>query len=219
MRSRQPNVVLLIASLALTASCYHKTQLAATWREPNAPPLAFHKTVTVFVTKDEALRRSVEDKLASKFQNGVPSYRVIASADTTGADRTAILNRFRRDGFDGAVIMRVTNVTMQTAYVPGAYWYDTPYTFGGYWNLAWAYPYDPGYAYTDQIVTVETQIYNLNDDKLIFAARSETTNAATASKLADSVIRHIMEQLKKDRLIVTMLNDDVTGRTRSATTQ
>ncbi len=192
--------VLLPASFLLTASCYHSTQLAATWHEPNATTIQFRKTVTIFVTKDEALRRSVEDKLASKFPNGVPSYRVVTQLDTN--ERSQILSRLRRDGFDGAVIMRVTNVTAAVTYVPGAYWYDTPYSFNGYWGLAWNYPYDPTYVATDQVVTVETQIYSLRDDRLIFAARSETTNPASAGKLTDSVMRHVMEQLKKDNLIV-----------------
>jgi hypothetical protein len=208
----RPSVAALVsASLVVTGSCYHSTQLAATWREPNVPPLHFRRTVTVFVTKDEALRRSVEDKLASRFAflNTAPSYTVLtssadgngASSDGTNLDRSAILQRFRNAGFDGAIVMRVTDVALQTTYVPGAYWYGAPYGFAGYWNLAWASPYDPYYAAVNQVVTVETQIYSLTPDRLVFAARSETTNPASAHKLTDSVIRHILEELTKDGLV------------------
>lgn len=199
---RRTSAIALCVSLVATASCYHSTQLAATWHEPNPQPIDFKKMVTVFVAKDQAMRRSVEDKLASEFANAVPSYRVL-SATPDSADRTEILQRFRREGFDGAIIMRVTNVSLETTYVPGTYWYDSPYTFGGYWQLAWAYPYDPGYIAADQVVTVETEIYSLTHDKLIFAARSETTNPQSAGHLTNSVIRHVMEQLRKDRLVVT----------------
>jgi hypothetical protein len=85
--------------------------------------------------------------------------------------------------------------------VPGTYWYGSPYGFRGYWRDAWAAPYDPGQVYTDQIVTIETQVYNLADDKLIFAARSNSTNPSTAGKLADSVIRHVRNRMNKDGLI------------------
>jgi hypothetical protein len=50
-------------------------------------------------------------------------------------------------------------------------------------------------------VSVETQIYSLAEDKLLFAARSETTNPASAGKLTDSVIRHIRADMKKKGLI------------------
>lgn len=194
------------AALTLSTAC-HATQLAAVWREPAAQPLRFHKTVTVFVAKDEALRRSIEDKIAERFVflNGVPSYRVVplAPESTDGADRTAILRTLRDSGFDGAIIMRVTQITQEPVYTPGTYWYGTPNGFAGYWSASWAYPYDPGAYYSDQIVTVETQIYSLKDDKLIFAARSETTNPSSAGHLADSVMRHVLSELRKQGLLAS----------------
>jgi len=199
MRSLQLLTGFAVSALILTSACYHKTQLAATWAEPGAPRIQFQKTLAVFVTKDEALRRSVEEKLASSFTNGVPSYRVIPIIQND--DRSAILDQLRGTGFDGAVIMRVVDVSTQTSYVPGTYWYGTPYTFAGYWRSAWAYPYDPGYVVQDQIVSVETQVYSLAQDKLIFAARSETTNPSSAGKLTESVIRHIREDMRKKGLI------------------
>ena len=195
------------AALVFSTAC-HSTQFAAIWREPTAQPLQFHKTVTVFVATDEALRRSIEDKLANRFAflNSVPSYRVLPQAPDGGGDgvnRSAIVQTLRDAGFDGAIVMRVTQVTQEPVYTPGTYWYGQPYGFAGYWGAAWANPYDPGVYYSDQIVIVETQIYSLRDDKLIFAARSETTNPASAGKLADSVIRHILSELRKQGLVAT----------------
>lgn len=198
MQTRSMMAITAAATLALASGC-HSTQLAATWAEPNAGPVAFHKTVAVFVTKDEALRRSVEDKIAASFPNGIASYRVIPNIEN--ADKSAILDQLRGTGFDGAVMMRVVDVTTAPAYVAGNYWYASPYTFSGYWGAAWAYPYDPGYFAADQIVSVETQVYSLSQDKLIYAARSETTNPASAKKLTDSVIRHVRENMKKRGLI------------------
>ena len=82
------------------------------------------------------------------------------------------------------------------------HWGDS-YGFAGYWNTAWAYPYNPGYVTTTQIVTVETNIYSLKDDKLVFAALSQTSDPANVGKLIRSVMRHINEQLKKDGMIVS----------------
>jgi hypothetical protein len=193
----------ILMIVPLLGACYHKTQLAATWRDPSAPPLHFQHGVAVFATSDEALRRSVEDKLASEFSNMTPSYRVVATVDST-TSRADAASQLRAAGFDGAIIMRVTDVTLQPNYVPGAYWYDRPYGFAGYWGASWATPYDPGYIVADKIVTIETQIYSLANDKLIFAARSETTNAKDAKALTDSVIRHIRQQLQKDGLLAAV---------------
>src|SRR4051812_18692718 len=69
-------IAMAVAPLALATACWHATELAATWREPSAGPISFQRTVAVFVTKDETVRRTVEDRLAGTFANTTPSYRV-----------------------------------------------------------------------------------------------------------------------------------------------
>jgi len=200
----RPTIALLCAAALGGSTACHSTHLAATWRDPGAQPLHFRKGVAVFVTNDEALRRTVEDKLSAQFTNVTPSYRFVPTVDTATA-RAEMASRLRAAGFDGAIIMRVADVAVVPVYTTGAYWYDRPYGFNSYWGYAWSSPYDPGYYGENRIVTIETQIYSLPDDKLIFAARSETTNPSSAKKLTDSVIRHIRARLRKDGLLLAMI--------------
>jgi hypothetical protein len=190
-------------ALVLVSGCWRRTQLAATWHEPSPTLLNFNRTVAVFVTTDESMRRAVEDQLAAVFPNTIPSYRVLPNA--ASADKATILQQLRGAGFDGAISMRVTNVSEQINYnagYGGAYW-GGAYGFNGYWDNAWAYPYNPYYITTTQIVSVETNIYSLRDDKLVFAAMSQTSDPANVGKLVRSVMRHINEQLRKDGMIVS----------------
>jgi hypothetical protein len=206
MRNSSLRVYLTAAlplALVLTSGCWRRTELAATWHEPNPTLLNFNRTVAVFVTTDESMRRAVEDQLAAKFPNTIPSYRVLPNA--ASADKGTILQQLRRAGFDGAISMRVTNVSEQINYnaaYNGPYW-GGAYGFNGYWNNAWAYPYNPYYITTTEIVSVETNIYSLRDDKLVFAALSQTSDPSNVGKLVRSVMRHINEQLKKDGMIVS----------------
>jgi hypothetical protein len=201
----RPIIALLCAAaLGGSTACYHSTQLAATWHDPGARPLHFRHGVAVFATRDEALRRTVEDKLAAQFTNVTPSYRFLPTVDTS-IGRAEVADRLRAEGFDGAIMMRVADVTITPVYTTGSYWYDRPYGFNSYWGYAWSTPYDPGYYVENRIVTIETQIYSLPDDRLIFAARSETTNPRSAGRLTDSVIRHIRERLRKDGLLLAIL--------------
>src|SRR5581483_5109359 len=178
----RPRTLRAAAGLAITAaaamelSACHATQLAATWREPAVRPMTFQRIVTVFVSNDQTYRRMMEDKMASQFANGAPSYRVLGDADAS--DATIVRKMLSNSGYDGAMIMRVAKVENRPNYVAGSYWYGPPYpSFTTYWGSAWGYPYDPGYYAPDVIVSIETEIYSLaNDDKLVWAARSETTN-------------------------------------------
>jgi hypothetical protein len=188
-----------LAALAASVSGCASTQLAAVWRDPGNTPVRFNRTVVAFVTPDESLRRTVEDKLAGSFPNSTQSYKIVPTAAAT--DSTAIRQRLADMGFDGAVIMRVADVQYQSNYAPGTYWYRTPYGFGNYWGSAWSYAYDPGYYGENRIVSIETQIYSLGADRMIWAARSETTNPKSAGKLTDSVIKHVTKALRQDGLL------------------
>ena len=197
----RPTIALLFAAALGGSAACHSTHLAATWRDPAAQPLHFRKGVAIFVTKDEALRRTVEDKLSAQFSNVTPAYRFLPTVDTT-MGRAEVASHLREAGYDGVIMMRVVDVTIAPVYTTGNYWYDRPYGFNSYWGYAWATPYDPGYYAENLIVTIETQIYSLPDDRLVFAARSNTTNPKSAKKLTDSVIRHIRERLHKDGLLL-----------------
>jgi len=200
---RRSLIAALPLAFVLVSGCWRRTELAATWHEPSPTLLNFHRTVAVFVTTDEAMRRAVEDQLSQVFPNTIPSYRVMPNASS--ADKNTILQQLRQAGFDGAISMRVTNVSEQINYnaaYNGPYW-GGAYGFNGYWNNAWAYPYNPYYITTTQIVSVETNIYSLTQDKLVFAALSQTSDPANVGKLVRSVMRHVNEQLRKDGMIVS----------------
>jgi hypothetical protein len=123
-------------------------------------------------------------------------------------DGTKVLHQLDEAGYDGAIIMDVVNVANVVSYTPGTYWYGPPYySFAGYWGTAWGYPYDPGYISTNVVVSIETQIYNLRTDKLIWAARSETTDPKSVGKLGDSVLRHVMRELQKEGMVAVLCGD------------
>ena len=188
--------LVVAGTLAASVAGCHSTELAAVWHDQAATPVQFNHTIVAFVTTDESLRRTVEDKLAASFPGGTPSYRIVPSA--AAADSSDIRRKLADLGYDGAVVMRVANVDVSPSDPYGTYWYRSPYGFGNYWGSSWGYPYNPGYAYTNTVVSIETELYSLTSDRMVWAARSETTNPASAGKLTDSVIRHVTKKLRKD---------------------
>jgi hypothetical protein len=55
--------------------------------------------------------------------------------------------------------------------------------------------YDPGYLRTDTVVMVETLIYSVTDDKLLWAGRSKTTNPSNVrefiQELSDGAVKEM----------------------------
>jgi len=142
------------------------------------------------MTKDAGMRRMVEDKLASRIPGEVPSYKVIP--DTELQQLESVRSHLKTDKFDGAVIMRLVGMTTEVT--------PTGTDFYGYWGY-WGTAYDPVYYTTQQIYSVETTVYSLKDDKLIWMGRSQTVDPKNANKLADFSVNFAVNNMKKDGII------------------
>jgi hypothetical protein len=62
--------------------------------------------------------------------------------------------------------------------------------------------YDPGYLRTDTVVMVETLVYSVTEDKLLWAGRSRTTNPSNVSKFILELSNKAASEMKKAGFIV-----------------
>jgi hypothetical protein len=76
----------------------------------------------------------------------------------------------------------------------GSFW-------GGYYRYGWGAVYEPGYLRTDTIVTVETLVYSLADDKLIWAGASQTTNPSSLDGFVRELAGKVADQMRKEGLL------------------
>jgi len=188
----------LAAAVLLGEACGGApSTLKATWRDPTAQKVKFNKIMAIAINGDETMRRSMETAMAQKIPGTVPSYTVIPQADLR--DKEKVRAYVHASGCDGAILMRIVGVEKETTYVPGsAYPYGNMY---GYYGWGAGYAYDPGYLRTDKLVSVETNVYQVADEKLIWASRSETTSPESVDDLIDSVVRVNAEKMKAEKLI------------------
>ena len=99
-----------------------------------------------------------------------------------------------RSGADVVVSMRVVHVDRTAAYDP-AYWSGSPIygSWWNYWGFGWGGVYSPGYLYTETVVGIETLVYSLKPDKLLWAGMSETFNPRDVVQ----VVRHVSAKAVK----------------------
>jgi hypothetical protein len=192
---------LLIPALALTLLCAcSSTQFNSTWKAPEARAGALKgKTVAaIFVSNDLSQRRAAEVYIANDLTNrgihGVTAYTLLP--DNHG-DGDAAREALKAAGVDAAVIMRVTGKDQKTTYTPGTV---TPAYYGGfgrYYNYGYSTIYTPGTVSTDTVVSVETLVYRLSDDKLMWASMSHTTNPDNLQQLIEDTADAIAKQVSK----------------------
>ncbi len=204
-RNRTP-ARLLAAAVALATFACATTTFQTTWRSPDARPLKLSgkKVVGVFVSKDETLRRRAEDAMAREISargaQGVPAYTVLTDEEVRNRD--AAKAKLEQLGFSGAVVMRVIGTQTRYTYEP-AYW-SRPYYrhfWAGYWGWGWGTVWEPGYLVADKIVSVETLVYSLEQDQLVWAGVSRTVEPTRIDPFIAELAAAVTRQMAKDGLL------------------
>jgi hypothetical protein len=192
---------------AMTAAACASTSFRSTWRAPDARPGTFRgkKVVAVFISQDEALRRGIEETLANELTkrgaDGVPAYTIIPTPEIR--DEAKAKERIAASGAAGVVALRLVGREQELSGSSGGYYAAPPYSgvWGGYWGYGWAGIYDPGYLRTDTVIHVETLVYSLEQNKLVWAGQSKTTNPSSADAFVKELVAKVAAEMKKTGLV------------------
>jgi len=205
-RARRVVVLSAIATgLAVAASA--GTSLVSTWRNPEAAPGTFQgkKVVAVFMSQDEGLRRGIEGALAQDLTRrgavGVPAFSIVPTAEIRDEEKAKA--RITESGAAGVVALRLVGQERQVTSSPAAYYSTGGYgsMWGGYWSVGWGGIYDPGYLRTESVFHVEVLVYSLEQNTLVWAGQSKTTNPKSADALVKDVVAKVAGDIKKAGLI------------------
>jgi hypothetical protein len=199
------------AVVALGLGACASTQFNSTWKNPEAQPLNFQgqKVAAVVISPHESTRLGAEGELARELirrgVQAIPAYNLIPPNETRDKDRAKVL--FTQAGIVGAVVMRAVGTETEISSSGGAGYWGAPYygsfwgTGAGYWGYGWGAVYSPSYLRTDTIVNVETLVYDLKADKLVWAGKSETTNPDKVDALIKELVAAAAGEMKKQGLI------------------
>lgn len=187
---------LFVIGLGFLTGCAG-TQLVDTWKDPETGPLKFKKTAVLIIDPSQTWRRIGEDEIVRRLPAGsaVPGYRLFPEPEP--GDFNQVSGRLRESGFDGAIVVRVLGVEARVNWITGY-----PALVRPYRTYAFRGPffYDPGYYRTDQTVRVETSIYALETNRLVWSGVTETFNPSTPSALAAGIAETVIQDLKKQGL-------------------
>jgi len=200
MRRTLSAALLVGAALAMTACT--TTRLLSTWKAPNVNTISFTKVLAAAVSSNPATRRAAEEMMVREIgpERAVASYTIIPDAEIQDAEKAKA--RVKAAGIDGAVVLRLLGIDQEVTYVPGSYSY-TPYygSFYGYWGHSWPAVYEPGYLRTDTVVKIETLIYSIKDDALLWAATSESVSPSGVDQLIGDLAKALSSKLRSEKLI------------------
>ncbi len=105
-------------------------------------------------------------------------------------------------GVAGVVVMRPVGKEQQISSTPTMY--AGPYYagfWGGYYGYGWGAPYGGSEIRTDTFVSIETLVYSLKQNKLVWASQSRTMNPSNVDGLVKDVANASARELRKQGLI------------------
>jgi hypothetical protein len=189
-------------AILLGACSSTNTEVVNSWKDPTVPVRQYQKVLAVFISNDATTRRSAEDEMARRIPRAVASYTVLPESELKDAARAKAW--VQQNGFDGAVLMRPVAVDKETHYVPGTSAYAVPVGYRsawGYWGTGWGAAYDPGHYTQDKVLYVETNVYSLSDDRLVWSSRTKSYNPESVPKLIDEIVSQSVAEMKKQNVI------------------
>lgn len=195
----------LLAVAALSACA--TTSYNSSWRAPDAQPvgpMTGETVVAMVMAKNPSSRRAAEDALAREISSqgakGVAGYTIVD--DAIVSDEAKARAAIEKSGAVGIVVMRpvssdkeiVSTPTMYAGPMYGPYW-------GGYYGYGWGGAYGGTEIRTNTIVTVETLVYSLKQNKLIWAGQSQTTNPSKVDAFVRELAKSAAKEMKKAGLL------------------
>ncbi|MBE0426020.1 MAG: hypothetical protein IBX72_05165 [Nitrospirae bacterium] len=217
-------LLLIVFFLFSMVSCA-TTTLTSVWKDENYKAGQIKKILVFGVSDKPAIKRFFEDEFVKKLKTmkieAVPSYAVIPSEKMQ--DKEYAQKKVKEMQFDGILITRLVDKrTIETYYPPEKigtfvppshpprlypHFYPPAYYHGwyGYYYDCYQCITTPGYRVEDEILSMETNLYDVKTDKLIWSALSdtliETFDGGINKSIIQSFIDVIIKKLSKDNVI------------------
>lgn len=199
-----PLLLCIAVALGFAGCGGSSTTIEESWKAPSVAPSRLRNVVTVCISRDGAMRRVVEDAMAQRLAHlgvrAVPVYSVLSDDDDL-KDRDRAKAKLMASGYDGVVALRIVGKETKIVATPPTYY--GYWTFDSYWGMAWPGVYDPGYLTTETVVRVETKVFSLADNKLVWEGLSKTVDPNTIRSVIDDVTKVVAETLKKQQIVAS----------------
>lgn len=154
------------------------------------------KVAAVVMVSDQAIRLPGEDALARELSargaDGVAMYTLAGA----GLDEAKARAAAEKAGVVGVVVLRPVRVDKEISSRPT----NSGPMPGGFWGgsgPAWS----GTEIRTDTIIIVETLVYSLTQNKLVWSGHSKTTNATNLNRLIENTAKQVGDELVRQGLI------------------
>jgi len=194
----------LTATVLALAVLSADVKFTSAWRSSEAGTVSFagKRVAALVISADDSLRIPGEEalarELAARGMTSVATYRIAPKEEMQSAERARPW--FEKANVEGVVALRPVRKDSRATYNAGM-WMNPHYSsFWGYYGYGWGNTYVFGAADRDTVVVVETTIYSIPRDLLLWAAVTETRNPGELQRVVADLVKGSVKEMQKQGL-------------------
>jgi hypothetical protein len=198
-------VLLLISSVFLFGSCTTTTVMTDVWKD-KAYQGKPQKIMVIMAAKAADTRELFEDRfvgeLNSRGNNTFQSHKIVPFDKLR--DREFVKSTIKSSDADTVLVSRLVDTKMIESYNPGLVTVvpmiipDYYYNWWGYYNVAFI---DYGHTGDVRVAYIETNLYDVKTEKLIWSGHSRTERTYGEQELITAFIQRMIKKLSSAGLI------------------
>ena len=196
---------LILCSVLLISSCAN-TKISQSWVEPNHKK-AYNDILIIGIAESEQNRRAYESHFIEELKaigvEGEASYKLIKG---NKIEREIVTKAIAGMDIDAVIVTHVVGVDEETVYRPSMDY--MPMYGGGYYGGLYSYyphvnsyVHRPGYYTTHETYTLETNLYDVESEELVWSARSRTFAPESVSEVIIDLTKLLISDLSEKNLI------------------
>jgi hypothetical protein len=205
----------ILRTLALTAitlgliACGSSTRLIESWHDETYADGPKLETVLVLgVFQDDTQRRAFEARFVESVnasgKKAIAGYTLMPE-ESDYNDKEDIVAAVQKVNADSVLITSFKGETEQQRYVPPRVDYAPSMSYGGYYGSyygsAYRRVYQPGYTVVDSVVSLETRVYAVSPEKLVWAGNTKSINSASPEVITAELVKIVVDDMRKSGLI------------------
>lgn len=197
MKGRDVIVLAVVVLVSGLSSGCASTKIVNTWKDPTfAGPLDFKKTVVFGFDVDPYSRNVAEDVVVER----IGAHRAVAShdflAEEDRASTARVKEKLKQGGVDGVITLALAG--SQTAMSRDAGGAEPFYT---YYDRANAFILTESGTDTSTTYYVETRIYDVPSDRVVWRAISATVDPKQVHQATTDIAKAVGAELRRQKLI------------------
>jgi hypothetical protein len=204
MATRRAILTALSTIVGTTALLAETPKFISTWKWMDAGTVSFagKKVAALVISRDDSLRVAGEEalvrELSSRGLQMVATYRIVPRPELETAAKARAW--YEKSGVEGVVAIRPTSKEKVVTYTPSM-WVSASYgSLWSYYDYGWGAVYVPQRTREDTVVVVETLVFSVPRNQLVWAGVSETRNPKQLQQFVTDLVSVAAKEMEKQGL-------------------